>query len=125
MLYSKQSAPDAHTHDAPCIQLSGAPRQGKIKKKKLPYDFHCYTSFCASNLSDKHHHAHSPSMAAPFCSALQSVHSSTSRFHTFPNFGKYHKFSFLLYGATMPPRERRDQVNCLLPCYFHFHWIKI
>jgi hypothetical protein len=37
--------------------------------------------------------------------------SSIGGFHTFPNYGNYHDFSFPLNGATMPPRERRNQVN--------------
>jgi hypothetical protein len=51
--------------------------------------------------------------------------SSTGTFHTFPNFGKYHEFSFLLYGGTMHPQDKRAQVDCLIPSHFHFRWIKI
>jgi hypothetical protein len=32
---------------------------------------------------------------------------SIDRFHTFPNFGNYHEFSFPLNDETMPPQEIR------------------
>jgi hypothetical protein len=50
---------------------------------------------------------------------------SIGGFHTFPNFGNYHKFSFHLNGATMPPQDIRDQVNYVSPSYLHFCAFKI
>jgi hypothetical protein len=51
--------------------------------------------------------------------------SSIGGFPTFSNFGNYHEFSFPVNGETMPPQDKRDQVNYLLPSYLHFHPIKI
>jgi hypothetical protein len=69
--------------------------------------------------------AHPPSKDTLFLVLYNDLDSSIGRFHTFPNFGNYHEFSFPLNNETMPPRDIRVQVNCLLPSYFHFHPIKI
>jgi hypothetical protein len=51
----------------------------------------------------------SPSKDTLFGMFYIEFDSSTSRFHTFPNFGNYHEFSFPLNGGTMPHRDIRVQ----------------
>jgi hypothetical protein len=69
--------------------------------------------------------AHPPSKYALFPMLYNDLDSSIGIFHTFPNFGNHHKFSFPFNGETMPPHDIRGQVNRLLPSYFHFDLIKI
>jgi hypothetical protein len=61
--------------------------------------------------SQKSIDAHSPSNDAMFVVLYNEFDISTDRFHTFSNFGNYHKFSFPLNGGTMPPLDTRIQVN--------------
>ena len=52
--------------------------------------------------------SHRPSKDALFPILYTYLDNSIGRFHTFPNFGNYQKFSFHLNGETMPSRDRRD-----------------
>jgi hypothetical protein len=69
--------------------------------------------------------AHRPSKYTMFPMLYIVLDNSIRRFHTFPNSENYHKFAFPVNSETIPPYDIRNEVNCLLLSYLHFHPIII
>jgi hypothetical protein len=64
--------------------------------------------------------AHSPFKDTLFQVLFDELDSSIGRFHTFPNFGNYHEFSFPLNGGTMPPSRHKSLGKFFITFPFSF-----
>jgi hypothetical protein len=76
---------------------------GKVNKKKITEPIFIFTLDPMLPNSQESTNAHFPSKHSQLLVLYNELQSSTGRFHTFPNFGNYHEFSFSLNDGTIPP----------------------
>jgi hypothetical protein len=100
----------SHNYNASTHSIIGRTKE-RLNKKTYHTDFHCYTSFFSSSLSNKNWCSLSFHERS-FVVLYNQLDSSTSRFHTFSNFGKILHFHF--FSTVQPCIIGREGIGLIV-----------